>query len=264
MIFNIHAGHGASNSKSCGTIGLINESDEARKVKNEVVRLLKEQGHTVYDTTVDYPTSSQDCLNKIVTNCNKNSVDLDVSIHFNSAANDKVGNGVTTGVEVYLYNSTSKAKPYAERVCKKISALGFKNRGVKYSTKLAVLKTKNPNMLIECCFVDDRDDVKLYDYKSMAKAIVEGILNKEIKDIVDKPQVSTGFKNGDYTGKKAKVIANVLNVRYDRGTQYDVIGKLNKGDIVKLNYCLNDWISIEGYKGNKGLGYINTNYIELI
>ena len=72
------------------------------------------------------------------------------------------------------------------------------------------------------------------------------------------------FKNGDYTGKKAKVTANVLNVRYDRGTQYNVIEKLNKDDIVKLNYCLNGWVSIEGYKGNKGLGYVNTDYLELI
>lgn len=74
----------------------------------------------------------------------------------------------------------------------------------------------------------------------------------------------TEFKNGDYTGKKARVTASVLNIRYDRGTQYNIIGKLNKGDIVKLNYCLNGWISIDGYKGNKGLGYINTDYIELI
>ena len=55
-----------------------------------------------------------------------------------------------------------------------------------------------------------------------------------------------------------------MNVRYDRGTQYNIIGKLNKGDIVKLNYCLNGWISIEGYKGNKGLGYVSTDYLELI
>ena len=40
--------------------------------------------------------------------------------------------------------------------------------------------------------------------------------------------------------------------------------KANKGDIVKLNYCLNGWISIEGYKGNKGLGYVSTDYLELI
>ena len=24
------------------------------------------------------------------------------------------------------------------------------------------------------------------------------------------------------------------------------------------------WISIEGYKGNKGLGYVSTDYLELI
>ena len=75
---------------------------------------------------------------------------------------------------------------------------------------------------------------------------------------------SEGFKNGSYIGRRAKVTATSLNIRYDRGTQYNVIGKLNKGDTVKLNYCLNDWVSIEGYKGNKGLGYVNTDYLELI
>ncbi|MGL4914282.1 MAG: N-acetylmuramoyl-L-alanine amidase [Romboutsia sp.] len=89
------------------------------------------------------------------------------------------------------------------------------------------------------------------------------------KDVYNKLNESTGsssssFKNGDYTGKKAKVITNVLNVRHDRGTQYNVIDKLNKGEIVKLNYCLNGWISIEGYKGNKGLGYVSTEYLEII
>lgn len=79
-------------------------------------------------------------------------------------------------------------------------------------------------------------------------------------------QVSSSitFKNGNYTGEKAKVTANVLNIRCDRGTQYNIIGKLNKGDIVKLNYCLNGWVSIEGFKGNKGLGYVSTDYLELI
>ncbi|MGO0916568.1 hypothetical protein ACTPEM_26605, partial [Clostridioides difficile] len=31
-------------------------------------------------------------------------------------------------------------------------------------------------------FVDDRDDVELYNYKSMSKAIVEAILNKKINN----------------------------------------------------------------------------------
>ncbi|BCN32091.1 N-acetylmuramoyl-L-alanine amidase [Anaeromicropila herbilytica] len=50
------------------------------------------------------------------------------------------------------------------------------NRGVKVENKLYFLrKSKAPAMLIECCFVDDKDDVKLYDYRYMAKAIVNGI-----------------------------------------------------------------------------------------
>jgi N-acetylmuramoyl-L-alanine amidase len=30
-------------------------------------------------------------------------------------------------------------------------------------------------MLVECCFVDDKDDVQLYDCQKMAEAIVYGI-----------------------------------------------------------------------------------------
>ena len=112
-----------------------------------------------------------------MTKCNKHKADLDVSIHFNAGAGDKKGNGKTTGTEVYVYSATSAAKPAAERVVKKIAALGFKNRGVKIRTDLYVLsQTNSPAMLIECCFVDDKDDVELYDYKKMAAAIVAGIL----------------------------------------------------------------------------------------
>ena len=89
-------------------------------------------------------------------------------------------------------------------------------------------------------------------------------VNSKLKSNNTQGSTSVKFKNGDYTGKKARVTANVLNVRYDRGTNYKVIAKLKKGNIVKLNYCLNGWISIEGYKGNKGLGYVSTDYLEII
>ena len=183
MKINIHAGHGARGSKSCGAIGLICESTENRKVKDECIRLFKEdeEDHTIYDCTVDYPNSKSDCLNKIVALCNRNKVDLDVSIHFNSGANDKNGNNKSCGVEVYVHNSNSPSYPYAKRIVDNISALGFANRGVKINPELTVLKkTNSPAILIECCFVDDADDVKQYNYKTMAKAIVEGILNKKI------------------------------------------------------------------------------------
>lgn len=112
--------------------------------------------------------------------------------------------------------------------------------------------------------------VKHYDAtrkKCPRKIIDSGTWNNFINRVKNNTDVSNSlnlFKNGDYTGRKAKVTTAVLNVRYDRGTQYNIIGKLKEGDIVKLNYCLNGWVSVEGYKGNKGLGYVSTEYIELI
>ena len=179
MIVNVHAGHNPAGMTASGAVGLIDESTENRKVKEEVIRQLRILGNTVYDCTVDNGTSQSDVLKKITAKCNAHQVDLDVSIHFNSAADDKNGDGKRTGTEVYVYSETSGAKAYADRVCREIAALGFRNRGVKYSTGLYVLRhTKASAMLIECCFVDDRDDVQLYDYRKMASAIVRGITGK--------------------------------------------------------------------------------------
>ena len=182
MVINVHAGHNPDGKIACGAVGLIKESTEARAVKNEVIRQLKALGHTVYDCTVDDGKNQSDVLNKIVAKCNAHNASLDVSIHFNSGANDKAGNGKTTGVEVLVY-SKSAAPKQAEAVCNAISNLGFKNRGIKSNPGLAVLsKTKAPAMLVECCFVDDKDDVTLYNYKTMASAIVYGITGKKVEE----------------------------------------------------------------------------------
>ena len=181
MTINVHAGHNPDGKTACGAIGFIQESTEARKVKDEVIRQLRQMGHTVYDCTCENGTNQSDVLVKIVNACNAHDVDLDVSIHFNAGAGDKAGDGRTTGTEVLVYNTAGAAKQAAERVCASISSLGFKNRGIKVDKSLYFLrKTKAPAMLIECCFVDDRDDVQLYDYQEMAAAIVRGITGMEV------------------------------------------------------------------------------------
>lgn len=181
MIINLHAGHNPDGKVACGAIGLIKESTENRAVKDKVIAKLKSLGHTVYDCTVDDGKNQSDVLQKIVAKCNAHDVDLDVSIHFNSGASDRNGNGQTTGTEVFIYSSNSGAKVYADNICRAISALGFKNRGVKVNSGLYVLKnTKADALLIECCFVDDADDVKRYDSESMATAIVKGITGQTV------------------------------------------------------------------------------------
>ena len=175
MKINISAGHNPDGKTACGAVGLIKESTEARLVKNKVISMLKSLGHTVYDCTVDNGTSQNDVLKKIVEKCNAHTVDLDVSIHFNAGAS-KLFNKKTTGTEVLIYSSNSKSKTYAQNIVNAIASLGFTNRGVKYSKTLYFLrKTKNPALLIECCFVDDPDDINLYNVDKMAQAIVKGI-----------------------------------------------------------------------------------------
>lgn len=193
MRINVHAGHNPAGKVACGAVGLLNESTENRRVKDEVINQLRQLGHTVYDCTVDNGTGQADVLKKIVEKCNAHAVELDVSIHFNAGAGDKSGNGKTTGTEVLVYSNASKAYEAAENVCKAIAALGFRNRGLQYRPGLAVLKnTKSPAMLIECCFVDDKDDVQLYDYRSMASAIVYGITGQQVQETPETGKAQTG------------------------------------------------------------------------
>lgn len=193
MIINVHAGHNPDGKVACGAVGLIKESTEARKVKDEVITQLRQLGHTVFDCTVHNGTGQKDVLQKIVAKCNEHNADLDVSIHFNCAANDLKGNGKTTGMEVLLYSNASRAYEYAEAVCKSFELLGFKNRGIKFNPSLYVLKhTDAPAMLIEVCFVDDKDDVELYNCKAAAEAIVYGITGQYVPDIPETEKAEFG------------------------------------------------------------------------
>lgn len=177
MKFNVHGGH---NSHVTGASKYLNELTEDRKIKNEMIRLLKAVGHTVYDCTDDYGKTQNQNLTNIVKKCNAHKVDLDLSVHLNS--------GGGTGVECWIYPGSS-SKDEATRICSKVaSALGIKNRGVKTSSSLYVLKhTKAPAILIECCFVDSKADKEKWNANKCAKAIVEGILNKTISNTPSKP-----------------------------------------------------------------------------
>lgn len=182
MRINVHAGHNPAGKIACGAVGFINESTENRRVVDEIISQLRQLGHTVYDCTVNDGVGQRDVLKKIVQKCKMHEADLDVSIHFNSGANDKTGNGKTTGTEVYVYSASSKAYGYADKICKAIANIGFKNRGVKVNPNLYFLKhVTAPALLVECCFVDDKDDVQLYNYQDVASAIVYGITGQIVQ-----------------------------------------------------------------------------------
>lgn len=207
MRINIHAGHNPDGMTACGAVGLIRESTEARAVKDRVVAQLAAMGHTVHDCTCNNGISQQDVLKRIVAACNAHDVDLDVAIHFNAAANPEP-DGQTTGTEVLVHNNTSRAVPWAQHIADNIAALGYCNRGVKERPGLYVLKhTKSPALLIECCFVDDPDDVAIYNADRMAAAIVAGITGQAAETTADAARLAAMSREEfvEYIGQLAAV-----------------------------------------------------------
>ena len=149
-----------------GANGFLNESKETRKIAYELMKLLAATNHEVIPCVFD---KSSNNLKEAVDLANKEGVDLFISIHLNA--------GKGQGSEVFTYKG--KTIDQAKKTLQNLNKLGFKNRGIKDGSNLYVLKnTKMQAMLIEVCFVDNKNDYDLYNkvgVAKIAKAIYEAI-----------------------------------------------------------------------------------------
>lgn len=172
--YNVHGGHSL---KCRGASGLLDEVNEDRAVKNKLIELLRANGYTAYDCTDDYGTTQKANLRNIVSKCNAHTVDLDISIHLNSGRNDSNGDGKTGGVEVFGYDDRIYGVAYkiAENISNTLG-IGFHGSPVKYRKDLCVLReTRAKAILIECCFVDDKDDANHWNATKCAMAIASAL-----------------------------------------------------------------------------------------
>lgn len=103
-------------------------------------------------------------------------------VHFNACVNDTSGDGKTTGVEILVHTS-EKGTTVEQLIVNKIVELGFTNRGVKTHSGLQnmnICKGKQgvSYALIETCFIDDIDDMKLYalNKTNIVNAIANGMI----------------------------------------------------------------------------------------
>ena len=174
--------------KVTGASALINELTEDRKVKDSVIKYLRQLGCDVLDVTPpDYIQTLNGELSYGVNKANSWGADLFISIHFNKAYDNYNG---SLGSEVCVYSPFD----IAQRVVNELSKLGFKNRGQKVRNNLYELNhTKMKDMIIEVCFVEATEDVALYKklgHDLIGKTIAKAITNKNISIPTVKPTVN--------------------------------------------------------------------------
>lgn len=159
----INAGH-TKTGAGTGANGYLNESTETRKIAYELMKILADSGHEIIPAVFD---CSADNLKEAVTVANNENADLFVSIHLNA--------GGGQGCEAYTWKGQKVTQ--AVKACNNLSALGFRNRGVKDGSGLYVIKkTKCTAVLIEVCFVDNQADCELYKKVGVNK-IAQAIAN---------------------------------------------------------------------------------------
>ena len=142
----------------------LDEVDQARRVVDRVAEMLG--CPKFHDNT---STSQSQNLNTITSWHNKQTRDLDVSVHFNAYDHSAHGTEV-----LYVTQQT-----IAKEVCDAIVIAGdFTNRGAKYRSDLAFLNNTNkPAILIETCFCDHTGDSNAFvaHFEPICRAIAEEI-----------------------------------------------------------------------------------------
>jgi N-acetylmuramoyl-L-alanine amidase-like protein/putative peptidoglycan binding protein len=149
----------------------LDEVNEARRVVDRVAEMLA--CPKFHDDVSDDQSEN---LSRIVDWHNKQSRDLDVSVHFNAYDHS------AHGVEVLYVTQQSLAAKVSAAIAK---AGGFTDRGAKKRTDLAFLNNTNePAILIETCFCDNTNDSNKYKskFEEICLAIAESIVGESLPD----------------------------------------------------------------------------------
>lgn len=271
----IDLGHGGNDSGAINKARNVMEKNIVLEIGKILETKLKACGLDVKLSRTGDITKS---LSERTNEANKWGADILVSLHVNDARKkDANGNWITDkaahGLETYCYKL--KYRKLADDIHNELvkANLYNKNRGVKEQNLHMVRESNMSAALVELFFINNDNDVnKLLNKKEeFATAIAKGICKNVgvtyVNQEVNKPS-NVKITDGSYSNRKAKVVKvpqnDVLYVRYDRNPKEKELGKLQNGAIVVCQYCKNGWMSIEGYKGNKGLGYVHAAYLELI
>lgn len=187
------AGHGAGDSGAVGTYNgkQYKEAEETRKVVAALQKVLKDNCNvTIYPTSRNAFEDHKKGVLSSTANFSKYGYVLE--IHFNAFQNGPL-DGNTKGVECYV-TSRESGTTVEDKICKNIASVGLTNRGVKRYNWSVINAAKNAGVssaLLEVCFIDDPDDMKVYTQK------FQQIVNAIAKGIADGFGFSLKIQNGE-------------------------------------------------------------------
>lgn len=229
----IDPGHGG---KDCGALKYLNERDEVLPQGKACGAYLKALGVNVKMSRIDNIRNIS--THERAREANTCGADLYVSLHLNAF------NGKAKGFEIYHASKSVKGKKLALEIAKVFcDELGQEVHGannkpssaLKADDSLNVIRETNaPAVLVESCYVDNREDALDFCPTTYGYAVAKGIC-----------------KYLNIKGKVYEAKAN-LNVHSSASVNGEIIGKVSKGELVK-GTVEGTWVKI---KLGKATGYV--------
>lgn len=207
------SGHGAGDPGASSTFGV--EAAETVVMVKKIKETLEK-----YAAVDLYPVERNAFKDIKKGECKVNfgKYDYVLEVHFNAGVSDLTGNEKTTGTEIYV-TTAEKTTGVETRIMQKMAALGLKNRGVKKKNWSVIARAKasgTSSALLEVCFIDDKDDMKIYTEKknqiaaAVAMAIAEQFKLKKSESakitVGSTVKIKSGAVYGGLSGTRGKPV----------------------------------------------------------
>ena len=171
---------GGHSKKAPGASRYLDEYECDRAYVARLLPALAEAGYDYANCSNEGATQSAELAGEVCL-ANGSEADIFMAFHFND--NSKDPDDKTTGTEVWYYEGNEEARKLAEKLSANIAAaLGVRDRGAKPTKNLYVLRnTDMLAVLVEVCFVDDKDDAaawKRTPWADLTKAVIDALGGK--------------------------------------------------------------------------------------
>ncbi len=188
-------GHGGADSGACAN-GL-REKDVNLVIGAECAAVLRRHG---VEVLMSRTGDVDETLNDKIRRCNAFKPDLAADIHNNAGGGD--------GAECFYHYKGGMGKTLSENILKALVAIGQNSRGAKTKKNALgkdwyafIRNTNDPAVIVECAFLDHKEDVKLVDtlaeQKAVGLAVAKGFLETLGIEFVEEKPVVTDPNVGD-------------------------------------------------------------------